>query len=206
VTLRNRVTPFSTIEANPARGLLMGNRGCLHGESRNLEVETTREKRWLVCQLGFKGRKRRIMQPGHYTELFFLDEATAFAAGHRPCAECRRQAYDSFLKLWPGKKADAVKLDNALASDRRRPWPATFAEIPDGAMYARDGDAFLKWNGRAWRWSHSGYTPADTPDGTIEVLTPEGTVEVLRAGYKPLVHPSARLATSPPAPHRSGEG
>jgi hypothetical protein len=194
MTLRNRVTPFSTIEANPARGLLMGNRGCLHGEDRNLEVETTREKRWLVCQLAFKGRKRRIMQPGHYTELFFLDEATAFAAGHRPCAECRRQAYDSFLKLWPGRKADAVKLDNALASERRRPWPATIAELPDGAMYARDGEAFLRWNGSAWRWSHAGYARAETPEGTIEVLTPEGTVEVLRAGYRPLVHPSARLA------------
>ena len=194
MTLQNRVTPFSTIEANPARGLFMGNRGCLHGETRNLEVENTREKRWLVCSLTFKGRKRRIMQPGHYTELFFLDEPTAFAAGHRPCAECRRAAYDSFLKLWPGKKADATKLDNALASERRRPWPARFAELPDGAMYARDDEAFLKWNGKAWRWSHAGYTPAEIAQGDVAALTPEGTVEVLKAGYKPLVHPSARLA------------
>ena len=194
MTLRNRVTPFSTIEADPARGLLMGNRGCLHGEGRVLEVEATREKRWLICQLAFKGRKRRIMQPGHYTELFFLDEVTALAAGHRPCAECRRAAYDSFLKLWPGKKADATKLDNALAADRRRPWPATFGELPDGAMYAHDDAAYLKWDAKAWRWSHTGYTPAEIPEGQIEALTPEGTVAVLKAGYRPLVHPSARLA------------
>ncbi len=195
MTLQNRVTPFSTIEADPARGLFMGNRGCLHGEERNLEVETTREKRWLICLLNFKNRKRTLMQPGRYTELFFLDEATALAAGHRPCGECRKQAYESFLKLFPGRKADAVKLDNTLASERGRPWPATFAELPDGAMYEQDGAAFLKWQGRAWRWSHAGYSPAEIPEGSIEVLTPEGTVDAIRAGYRPVVHPSARLAT-----------
>ncbi|MCA3262877.1 MAG: hypothetical protein ING44_13120 [Telmatospirillum sp.] len=190
--LQNRVTPFSTIEADPARGMFMGNRGCLHGEHRNLEVEHTREKRWLVCLTSFKGRKRRIMQPGHYTELFFLDEATALAAGHRPCAECRRQAYDLFLKLYPGKRANAETLDKYLASDRLRPWPATFGELPEGTMFAVDADAFLKWRGKAWRWHHAGYKAAEIPDGTVEVLTPEGTVAALAAGYKPVVHGSAR--------------
>jgi hypothetical protein len=190
--LQNRVTPFSAIEADPARGMFMGNRGCLHGEHRNLEVEHTREKRWLVCVTSFKGRKRRIMQPGHYTELFFLDEATALAAGHRPCAECRRQAYDLFLKLYPGKRANAETLDKYLASDRLRPWPAHFAELPEGAMYARDADAFLKWRGKAWHWNHAGYKAAEIPAGMVEVLTPEGTVAALAAGYKPVVHASAR--------------
>ena len=190
--LQNRVTPFSTVEADPARGMFMGNRGCLHGEHRNLEVEHTREKRWLVCLTNFKGRKRRIMQPGHYTELFFLDEATALAAGHRPCAECRRQAYDLFLKLYPGKRANAETLDKYLASDRLRPWPATFGELPEGTMFARDSDAFLKWLGKAWRWHHAGYKAAEIPTGALEVLTPEGTVAALAAGYKPIVHASAR--------------
>jgi hypothetical protein len=190
--LQNRVTPFSTIEANAARGMFMGNRGCLHGEHRNLEVAHTREKRWLVCVTAFKGRKRRIMQPGHYTELFFLDEATALAAGHRPCAECRRQAYDLFLRLYPGKRANAEILDKYLAADRLRPWPATFAELPEGTMMAQGEDALLKWRGKAWKWSHSGYTPADLPTGSVDVLTPEGTVAVLAAGYKPVVHGSAR--------------
>jgi hypothetical protein len=189
--LQNRVTPFSTIEADPARGMFMGNRGCLHGAHQNLEVEKTREKRWLICVTNFKNRKRRIMHPGHYTELFFLDEATALSAGHRPCAECRRQAFDLFLKLYPGKRANAEILDKYLAVNRLRPWPATFAEIPDGTMYAIGSDAFLKWRGKAWRWQHAGYAPADIPDGTVEILTPESTVEVLAAGYKPVVHSSA---------------
>ncbi len=192
MTLRNRVTPFSTIEANPARGTFMGNRGCLHGEYKNLEVEETREKRWLVCALTFKGRKRVLMRPGAYTELFFLDEATALAAGHRPCAECRRKNYDAFLKLFPGKPANAEWLDRNLASQRGRPYPDEFANLPDGAMYERDGDAFLKWHGRAFRWRHTGYEPAGIPDGLVEVITPEGTVEAIAKGYRPAVHPSAR--------------
>lgn len=192
MTLRNRVTPFSTIEANPARGMFMGNRGCLHGEYKNLEVEETREKRWLVCSLNFKGRKRVLMRPGAYTELFFLDEATALAAGHRPCAECRRKNYDAFLKLFPGKPANAEWLDRNLASQRGRPYPDEFANLPDGAMYELGGDAFLKWHGRAFRWTHDGYEPAEKPGEPVEVITPEGTVEAIAKGYRPAVHPSAR--------------
>jgi hypothetical protein len=192
MTLRNRVTPFSTIEANPARGMFMGNRGCLHGEYKNLEVEETREKRWLICSLNFKGRKRVLMRPGAYTELFFLDEATALAAGHRPCAECRRKNYDAFLKLFPGKPANAEWLDRNLASQRGRPYPDEFANLPDGTMYELGGDAFLKWHGRAFRWTHDGYEPAEKPGEPVEVITPEGTVEAIAKGYRPAVHPSAR--------------
>ena len=188
--LRNRVTPFSSIEADPARGMFMGNRGCLHGEHKNLEVEQTREKRWLICLTIFKGRKRRIMHPGAYTELFFLDEATALAAGHRPCAECRRQNYDLFLRLFPGKRANAEQLDRVLASQRLRPYPEDFAALPDGAMFEREGAAFLKWRGKAFVWSHAGYSPAPVPEGQVEVLTPEDTVETIAKGYKPVVHPS----------------
>ncbi|MCA3248758.1 MAG: hypothetical protein ACKOEE_16260 [Tagaea sp.] len=190
--LQNRVTPFSRIEADPARGLFMGNRGCLHGEYKNLEVEQTREKRWLICLTTFRGRKRRLMHPGAYTELFFLDEATALAAGHRPCAECRRQNFDAFLKLFPGKRANAEALDRTLASQRLRPYPEDFAALPDGAMFEREAAAFLKWRGKAHAWSHAGYAPAPIPDGKVEVLTPEGTLEAIAKGYKPVVHPSAK--------------
>jgi hypothetical protein len=188
--LQNRVTPFSAIQADPARGMFMGNRGCLHGEHKNLEVEQTREKRWLICQTIFKGRKRRIMHPGAYTELFFLDEATALAAGHRPCAECRRQNYDLFLRLFPGKRSNAEALDRTLASQRLRPYPEDFAALPDGTMFESGGLAFLKWRGKAFAWSHAGYTPAAAPAGPVEVLTPEDTVETIAKGYKPVVHPS----------------
>jgi hypothetical protein len=188
--LRNRVTPFSTIEDDPARGMFMGNRGCLHGDHKNLEVEQTREKRWLICLTVFKGRKRRIMHPGAYTELFFLDEATALSAGHRPCAECRRPNYDSFLRLFPGKRANAEALDRVLASQRLRPYPEDFGALPDGAMFEIEGAAFLKWRGKAFAWSHTGYAPAPIPEGQVEVLTPEGTVEAIAKGYKPIVHPS----------------
>jgi hypothetical protein len=188
--LQNRVTPFSAIEADPARGLFMGNRGCLHGAHKNLEVAQTREKRWLICLTNFKNRKRRLMHPGAYTELFFLDEATALAAGHRPCAECRRQSYDAFLKLFPGKRANAEQLDRALASQRLRPYPEDFAALPDGAMVEVDGQALLKWRGKAFAWRHAGYAPAPVPSGPVEVLTPEGTVEAIAKGYKPVVHAS----------------
>jgi hypothetical protein len=165
--------------------MFMGNRGCLHGDHKNLEVEQTREKRWLICLTVFKGRKRRIMHPGAYTELFFLDEATALSAGHRPCAECRRPNYDSFLRLFPGKRANAEALDRVLASQRLRPYPEDFGALPDGAMFEIEGAAFLKWRGKAFAWSH---TPI--PEGQVEVLTPEGTVEAIAKGYKPIVHPS----------------
>src|SRR5271165_1152863 len=96
---QNRVTPFGEIVAVPERGTFMGNRGNLHNAEGHIK-RTWQVKRWLVCLLEFKGRKRTVMRPGFYTELFFLDEATALAAGHRPCAECRRERYNDFRKAW----------------------------------------------------------------------------------------------------------
>ncbi|TWT58745.1 hypothetical protein KOR42_21310 [Thalassoglobus neptunius] len=94
--LQNRVTPESVIEAVSARGMFMGNRGCLHGCERNLVKQFCSEKRWIICETEFRGRRRALMEPGKYTELFFLDEATAFASGHRPCGECRRDRFVDF--------------------------------------------------------------------------------------------------------------
>ncbi len=202
VPLRNRVTPFSRIEAVAARGLFMGQRGCLHDERRTLLGETWKHKAWIVCVLEFRGRRRTVMAPLRYTELFFLDEAVAFAAGHRPCAYCRRPAFDAFVRSWAdasGEPARAPALDAALHRERvpiirgtrARARPET---LPDGAFVAdADGRAYLKRNGRLFAWSHEGYTAAcDCAGmGEFDVLTPASTLAVLRAGYEPVYHPSA---------------
>src|SRR5262245_6485047 len=96
---QNRVTPWGEIVAMPERGTLMGNRGLLHDAEGQI-MRPWRERRWIICLLDFKGRRRSVMSPGLYTELFFLDEATALAAGHRPCAECRRERFNAFRDAW----------------------------------------------------------------------------------------------------------
>lgn len=200
--LRNRVTPFARIEAVAARGLFMGQRGCLHDERRTLVSETWKHKAWIVCLLEFRGNERTVMAPRRYTELFFLDEAVALAAGHRPCAYCRRAAFEAFVLRWArlsGEPARAPALDAALHRERvpivrgmrERARPE---ELPDGAFVAdADGQAYLKRDGRLLAWSHEGYTAARdcAGAGELDVLTPASTLAVLRAGYQPVYHPSA---------------
>jgi hypothetical protein len=117
--LQNRATPFGVIVASEARGNLMGNRGCLHDDNRALSRRRWTTRAWVTCLLSFKGRRRQLMRPGHYTELFFLDEATALAAGHRPCAECRREAFRRFVDGWArgagcaGERVRAADMDRA---------------------------------------------------------------------------------------------
>ena len=201
--LRNRVTPFSRIEAVAARGLFMGQRGCLHDERRTLLGETWKHKAWIVCVLEFRGRRRTVMAPRRYTELFFLDEAVALAAGHRPCAECRRAAFNAFVRAWAdasGEPARAPALDAALHRERvpilrgvrgrARP-----EELPDGAFVAdAEGRAYLKRTSELLEWSHAGYVRARdcAGAGELDVLTPASTLVVLRAGYQPVYHPSAQ--------------
>ena len=196
--LQNRVTPLGELIADPARGLLYGNRGCLHhGEGtihRSFAV-----KRWIACRLEFKGRKRPLLRPGRYTELFFLDEATAFAAGHRPCAECRREDYNSFVGL-VGMRADAIderlhgeRLD---ASGQRRLHRADAAEIVDGAFVLDDGRPWLVLGAELLRWTAAGYTERRRcpTRGELELITPPTLVDVLRSGWRgsePFLHPSA---------------
>jgi hypothetical protein len=213
MALRNRVTPFSELVADPARGLVYGNRGCLHdgdGEIRRRYAV----KRWIGCRLEFKGWKRtRLLQPGKFTELFFLDEATAFAAGHRPCALCRYEDYQKFVTLWhklhPSDEVGADPLDARLHEERVEPGTrgqrrheAQFESLPDGALVVLDDAAFLVHGDVLRRWTPGGYAATVArPRGPAIVLTPPSLVAVLAAGWEgvvPLLHPSAATAGTSP--------
>lgn len=204
----NRVNPMGEIVASPHRGTLMGNRGLLHNADGHLR-RLWQGKRWLICVLIFKGRRRSVMTRGCYTELFFLDEATALAAGHRPCAECRRERYNAFRTAWVAVHSQgsaslpgADEIDSRLHAERvgpdrtQRRFRAELADLPDGVFVRHDdwGDsAHLMWNDQLLTWTAGGYADRrDRPSrGVVEVLTPESTVAVIRAGYVPEVHPSA---------------
>ena len=194
--LQNRVTPLGELIAHPGRGLVYGNRGCLHDEQRRIRRRWA-TKRWIACRLEFRGRHReRLMQPGKYTELFFLDEATAFAAGHRPCAECRREDYVRFGELWSQIHPDqtgADAIDAQLHEERLR--APTEIEPVDGAFVVHEDEPWLVLGSRLRRWSAAGYSDdAPRPSGTAATVTPPSLVEILRAGWSgavPLLHPSA---------------
>jgi hypothetical protein len=201
---QNRVTPFGEVLATPERGTVFGNRGVLHDPEGRIR-RSWQVKRWLLCVLEFKGRRRKIMTPGHYTELFFLDEATGLAAGHRPCAECRRDRYLAFRNAWPSGCLPATVLDKQLHAERltpdgsKRPFEANLDDLPDGVFLTRrepvEG-AYLLWKGRLLAWSPGGYRDRlPRPKGEqVAVLTPRSTVELVRAGYVPEVHVSAEEA------------
>lgn len=202
MSLQNRVTPFGEIVACGGRGLVMGNRGILHDDNRHI-VRYSQTRRWLACLTEFKGIRRVVMRPHRYTELFFLDEATAFAAGHRPCAECRRADYRRYCDLWAtcfGEPVGADVIDRQLHRDRvagtrtKRTYRTHLAELPDGAYIADDDRAWLVWGVALFAWSPHGYTERRERAGNreVDVLTPRSTVAVLAAGYRPAIHPSAR--------------
>jgi hypothetical protein len=199
--LQNRVTPSGALVAIEARGLLMGNRGILHDGDRRI-VRYAQGRRWIACLTSVRGRRRTVMRPGSYTELFFIDEAVALAAGHRPCAECRRYDYQRFRAAWAvsfrGELRSADSMDARLHADRlerprtRRTYTAPISALPDGAFVEHDGEAWLVWNGAMRAWSPAGYTAhRPRPDGDVRVITPRCTVAVIRAGYQPSVHPTA---------------
>ena len=200
--LQNRVTPFGEIAAIEGRGLMMGNRGVLHDDHRRI-VRPYQVKRWIACLLEFRGRHRTVMQPHRYTELFFLDEATAFAAGHRPCAECRHEDYQRFRSFWHkshGGATGADAMDERLHQDRlderrtKRAFQGKLADLPDGAYVAIDGRPWLVWGDALFAWSASGYTERRERRTAhdVAVLTPKSAVDVLAAGYRVEVHPTAR--------------
>ena len=208
--LQNRVDPFGEIVAVPERGTMLGNRGVLHDDQRKL-VRTSQVRRWICCVLEWKGIRRQLMRPRSYTELFFLDEVTALAAGHRPCFECRRPAALAFQAAWErafGVKPRADAMDLQLAAERRTRTGGKVTHIvddaeglPDGVMIVVDGAAWLLRGGRRWRWSFGGYaSPESMPVRRVEVLTPASTVAVLRAGYEPGIHPSAAGARTGSGP------
>lgn len=204
---RNRATPLGEVIADPARGLVYANRGVLH-DSRGEIRRRYNGRRWIACRLQFKGRRRfPLMAPGRFTELFFLDEATAFAAGHRPCGECRYEDYQRFSALWrdlhPGQ-VGADAMDRQLHSERMDPvtrgqqrHPMASDELPDGAYVLIDERPWLVLGGELLQWTPLGYRarrPRPRGEMTL-VLTPPSLVAVLRAGWDPqavpLRHPSA---------------
>lgn len=198
--LRNRVTPEGEIVADPARGTLMGNRGRIHRADRSFGAALWTTRAWIACALSFRGRRREIMAPGSYTELFFLDEATAFAAGHRPCAECRRAAYLGFRALWEDAfgPARAPAIDTALHAARvgRDRTKATFdaaaESLPDGTMIRMATGPALILGEAILPWGPGGYgAPRPRPRGAVTVLTPAPFVVLFRSGLRPGFHASA---------------
>lgn len=205
---QNRVAPDGELLAVEARGTLMGNRGCLHDQEGVIRRKY-QGRRWIICVLRFKGRRQVIMAPGRYTQLFFLDEATALAAGHRPCAECQRERFKEFRSAWargnpelsPSNRPSADEIDDALHAQRITPddehaaFSAPLDDLPNGCFVMLKGDSspYLVHKELLLRWSPAGYDSVMTrPAGsTVEVLTPRATVRALAAGYQPLLHESA---------------
>ncbi len=206
--LPNRVGPDGDIVATPERGTAMGNRGRLHDRDRRIRRPWAL-KAWLACRLDFNGRQRRVMAPDSYTELFFLDEATALAAGHRPCWECRRADFHAFAAAWARghdlpAPPRAGAMDDLLhaqrvdpATRRQRRWTGDFADLPDGCILDWAGGPHLLWRSALLPWSFAGYgAPLARPAaGPVAVLTPAGTVRAFAAGYRPDVHPSASVTS-----------
>jgi hypothetical protein len=205
---QNRVNPFGEILSAQERGLFMGNRGVLHDDKGRIR-RSWQVKRWLLCVLEFRERWRSVMTPGHYTELFFLDEVTGLAAGHRPCFECRRTRFLDFRDAWragnPPKRGEktltAAVMDNRLHAERLQPdgtkrfFEANLDELPDGVLVTSDrlhGCAWLLWKKGLLAWTPGGYAERRRrPRGLqVSVLTPSSTVGAIRAGYQPDVHPS----------------
>jgi hypothetical protein len=199
---RNRVTPFGAIIATEARGLLFGNRGVLHDDAGAL-IRDWQVRRWIACRLEFKGRRRPLLRPGRFTELFLLDEATALAAGHRPCAECRREDFNRFRRAWDDTSVvglpPADDMDRVLHAERLAPGgskrlhAARLSDLPDGAMIAEGELAWLVLGPGLRAWTPFGYTASRVlpPTTTVQSLTPPSMIRVLRAGYSPGIHPTA---------------
>jgi hypothetical protein len=184
----------------------MGNRGILHNAEKQI-VAAWRLPRWISCTLEFKGRRREVFAPHRYSELFFLDEATSLAAGHRPCAECRRQRFKEFCAAWAAGNPDhagpqlpkADEIDRVLHAERvrdgggKKTYQAALSTLPAGSFVEHEGRACLVWAGKLRRWSFAGYVPAASllPATEVTVLTPKSIVQAIRAGFVPDVHESA---------------
>jgi hypothetical protein len=200
--LQNRVTPTGDIVATPQRGLFTGNRGIIHDPATKTLTRRWASKAWLTCVCEFRGRRRDVMGGRSWTELFFLDEATAFAAGHRPCFFCRRDDANRFRAAWQqgngvtdilAPDMDAVLHRERL--DRRgkrlHELSAPVDRLPDGAMVTLAGESYLIAGGRMLRWSFDGYRRANVGASGATLLTPPSTLRALKSGYRVVLHPSA---------------
>jgi hypothetical protein len=206
VPLQNRVTPLGELVADPGRGLVYGNRGCLHDENGRIRRRFS-GKRWIACRLEFRGwRRTPLLQPGSFTELFFLDEVTAFSAGHRPCALCRREDYDRLVAIWRRLHSDQIgadTIDAQLHTERVDPGTraqlrheAPIDDLPDGAFVLHDDVPQLVLGGSLLRWTARGYADRKPRPAAqrVVVITPSSLIAVLQTGWDPLVpfvHPSA---------------
>jgi hypothetical protein len=208
--LQSRVDPFGELFAGHSRGLFMGNRGGrIHTDDRVLTRRRWVSSQWICCRLEFNDRHRTIWGDG-YTELFFLDEVTALAAGHRPCFECRRKDAEDFANLWAKTRglpvrALAADMDKGLQAERlkghaKRLHRRRVDRLADGAVIALEGEgAFAVRNGALLHWTPSGYQGRKPlPRDAVDVLTPPAILSVLAAGYQPQWHPSADTITSSP--------
>ena len=191
MTLRNRVLATGEIIAHPARGRFMGNRGILHDGERRIGKALWKHKAWIICVLKWKGWHRKVMTPGNYTELFFLDEAVALAAGHRPCALCRRGAFNAYREA-AGFSGSAPEMDAVLHAERavprkflQRRHRMQAEDLPDGAIIL-DEVPKLVVRDAVYPVSPEGYGPPNRrPTGAVTMLTPPSSVQALRNGYAP---------------------
>ena len=207
MTLQNRVDPWGQLHAVGARGSMLGNRGRLHNEHRQI-VSQWQRPAWVTCELEFNGRHRDVFGANTYSELFFLDEATALSAGHRPCATCRRERYDEFKSKWlvansarvPMPSSSITEVDKVLHGERadrsgtKVTFEAPLSSLPPGAFVEIDGEALLVWRRGLKHWSFSGYSAAKVnpaPPTRVRVLTPASVVRTLAIGFRPTVHLSA---------------
>ena len=210
--LQNKVDPTGALHAVRTRGTLMGNRGILHDE-RDQIVRRWANKSWVTCCLDASFQKRSPFTQGTYSELFFLDEATAYAAGHRPCRVCQREKHDAFNRLWTAAnrpehvvataqaRLPIAQIDAALHAERvgpdkaKRTYDACIGELPVGTMVQEGDRTLLLGTGGLWRWSFHGYSPAPAlPANTrVRVLTPPSIVAAFRMGLTIEIHPSAAI-------------
>jgi hypothetical protein len=205
--LQNRVNPWGQLVAVEARGAWLGNRGgVLHNEQKQI-VKSWASQCWITCRLEFKGRRRTIFAPGHYTELFFLDEATSFAAGHRPCGECRRERYNEFKSVWVAANPNLVssfhpkiaEIDKVIHGERvarggkKVTYSTTLGELVSGVIFEWNDHAYLLWNEQLYAWSFTGYgapQPLPADNTQVQVLTPPSIVQMFANGFTPQVHES----------------
>jgi len=206
--LQNRVTPSGDIIATSHRGMFTGNRGIIHDPATKTLTRRWASRAWLTCVCEFRGRRRQVMGGRSWTELFFLDEATAFAAGHRPCFFCRRDDANRFCAAWDAgngtikvlaRDIDPVLHRERLAGAKKRlhPLPMRWEELPDGAMVQQGAESYLIVGGRALLWSPAGYRQTQGEITDAMLLTPPSTLKAFSAGYRPVLHPSARSVLSP---------
>ena len=211
--LQNRVMPTGEIISTPHRGMFTGNRGIIHDPAtKTLLRKRWSSPAWLTCTCEFRGRRREVMAQQSWTELFFLDEATALAAGHRPCFYCRRDDANRFRAAWEkGNRVHNVRMhdiDTVLHHERLDHGKKRLhvllmplGQLPDGAMVQQGEESFLVIQGRALLWSPAGYVEARELEGA-QLLTPPSTLRTMNAGYEITLHPSAHRAPSP----ERGEG